>query len=116
MQPGEASFVGYVTLSTGQAVPQAAPEAIRAAHTSWRCLYGLRSVGGSRTQADFVADQARAAFLDFAPGAQELGEPWVVQQLRFERLAAVRLQKQGTDTPEFVVDDLAEVWITRSAR
>lgn len=116
MQPGEDEFIGYVLLSTGQAVPAPEPETIRAAHATWRCLYGLRGVGGSRQQADFVADKMREAFLTFPTDPVDLGETWTIQQLRFERLAAVRPQKQGTDTPEFVVDDLAEIWIARSAR
>lgn len=116
MQPGEDEFVGYVLLSTGQAVPAPTPETMRGAHTTWRCLYGLRSVGGSRKQADFVADKAREAFLAFPTDPVDLGEQWNIMQLRFERLAAVRPQKQGTDNAEFVLDDLAEIWITRSAR
>lgn len=115
-EPGDTDgFVASVTLTTGIAIQGDAPDTVRSAHTNWKMVYGLRSVGGSRSQADFAADCARTVTAAFPIEKVDLGDSWQVQRLLFTRLAPMREQRT-TDVPTFVLDDLIEVWVTRSVR
>lgn len=111
----DSGFVASVVLTTGVGLMGEAQETVRSAHTSWKLVYGLRSTGGSRQQADFAADRGRKALAEFPTGDVDLGEGWVVQKVLFTRLAAMR-EVRGTDVPTFALDDNIEVWVTRSAR
>lgn len=108
-------FVASVVLTTGVGLMGEAQETMRSAHTNWKLVYGLRSTGGSRQQADFAADRGRKALAEFPVGQVDLGDNWKVQRVVFTRLAAMR-EVRGTDVPTFALDDNIEVWVTRSAR
>lgn len=114
-EPGSSSFISSVTLTTGIAIPGDAPDTMRSSHTNWKMVYGLRSVGGSRTQADFTADKGREVVASFPIEALNLGDQWKVQRLLFTRFAPMREQRT-TDVPTFILDDQIEVWATRSVR
>lgn len=117
LEPGVGKFVASVVLTTRTATPvPTEPETLRSAHTSWRCGYGLRATGGTRTQADFAADMAREAIAEFPTGDIEAMDGWKLQQVLIPALAMVRVSNPTQDNPTFVLDDTVEVWITRSAR
>lgn len=114
-QPGKGEFIASVTLTTLEASPLPHPETVRSRHTSWRCLYGMKAIGGARTQADHAADVARKAAVAFPRGEMDLDGPWEVTDVICTRLAPV-VRVDPTDAPTFEVQDLIEVWITRKTR
>lgn len=89
-QPGEGEFQAYTVLSTGPArVNNRDPLANNS--TSWLASYTLRSVGTSRTQADWAADTTRAAVASYAKRNIEVatGNIWSVQRAVYETLGPV---------------------------
>lgn len=114
-EPGVGEFVASLVLTTLLSQPTPAPETLRSEHSSWRMAYQLRATGGTRTQADEAADRGRHAMEDFPADEYNLGEMWKVQRILFPRLSGVRIQKVS-DVAQWISDDVAEVWVFRSAR
>jgi hypothetical protein len=114
-QPGQGNFVASVQLDTLDGVPGQARERVASQHSDWRLRYRMSSVGGLRNQADKVADQARAAALTFPHGRDSAKvEQWVCQAVYIAQQAPVQRKAPTGDWADFAVDDVVELWLTRS--
>lgn len=110
--PGQ-TFKSYVTISTGEAVPLDR-DSIRSAHSSWNCLYVVRSVGADRTQSDWTADKMRQACLGIESTSLAMGpEEWILTAVRFTRLGPVTPFRQ-TNPPTWQTSDTVQLHINRS--
>lgn len=109
-QPGEGKFVPYTVVSTGPAsANQRSPLGVD--NDSWRADYSFRAVGGSRQQADWVADRIREVAHDFP---KDYGDPqWRVIRVQFTSLGAVSRNDQ-VDPPYWELSDSVSLWVERS--
>lgn len=112
-QPGVGDFTASVTVRTGNAV-SLHRDTVRSRHSSWRCRYGIRTVGAVRSQADAAADVARAALVAFRDVAVAGPSGWHLQDAVYESFGGV--EKRGTgDNATFEVDDTIDLWVVRAA-
>lgn len=112
-QPGVGQFVASATVRTAQAVPLHR-ETVRSRHSSWRCRYGVRSVGALRSHADHAADLTRAALSDFRDLPMQGPAGWRIQDAVYESLGGVEKRGAG-DNATWDVDDVVDLWVVRSA-
>lgn len=112
--PQEGAFVASSTVRTAPAVPLHR-EGVRSRHSSWRCRYGLRTIGGVRAQADAAADVVRLAVAAYRDLAIETPSGnWDVQDAVFEQLGGVDPQGTQDQTRTWQVDDVVDLWIVRA--
>jgi len=112
-QPGVGDFVASATVRTAQAVPLHR-ETVRNRHSSWRCRYGIRSVGALRPHADHAADLTRAAVVEFRDLPMQGPAGWRIQDAVYESLGGVEKRGAG-DNATFDVDDVVDIWVVRAA-
>lgn len=108
---GEGLFVSSVTVTTLEASPWAT-EVLTARHTSWVMPYRLKTISGSRTGADAIADVARAHARAFPRDGLDLGGNWQVLEGYFDRLAAVNPRGE-VDQETWEADDTLYLRVTR---
>lgn len=114
-QPGQGNFVASVQVDTLDGVPGPARERVASQHSEWRLRYRISSIGGLRNQADKVADKARAAALAFPHGRDSAKrDNWTCQSVYLPQQAPVVPKRPTGDWPDFTVDDVVELWLTRS--
>lgn len=105
-------YAPYVTVHTELALPRD-PSTAASAHASWAMGYRLRSFGAVRAQADWAADQVRAAMLGFTGRTLQLGPArWQVTAVLFNQLGAV-VPNRATDPPTWQVVDAVGIWLDR---
>lgn len=111
-------FVSYVTVGTGPGgrVPTEA-DTLASAHTAWLFTYTFTSCGGARKQADWTADQIRAASLSFRDVSPlTLGdEDWSIESVRFDRVGSVD-RNDATDPPFWQVVDSCVIRVSRQRK
>lgn len=112
-QPGVGRFQASTTVRTSQAVPLHR-ENVRSRHSSWRCRYGIRTIGALRSHADHAADLTRAALTDFRDLPMDGPAGWKVQDAVFESLGGVEKRGSG-DGATWEVDDVVDLWVVRAA-
>lgn len=112
--PGGQAQVGDFVASTTVRTLPATPlhrEPVASRHSSWRCRYGLRTIGAVRHQADAGADVVRASMVALA--GQGFAEfDWGIQDVVYESLGPVEKRGSG-DAATWDVDDVVELWIAR---
>lgn len=107
------TFVASTTVRTQPAVPLHR-ETVRARHTSWRCRYGIKTIGGARAQADAGADVVRQALVRFKDVRIEMANgDYGVQDAVFESLGPVGKAGVG-DTATWEVEDVIDLWLVRA--
>lgn len=110
-QPGVGDFRPSTTVRTGLARPLHR-ETLNARHTSWRCAYSIRTIGGARSQADAGADVVRQVMSRFKQVTLTANGPWVVQDAVYEQLGA--LERRGSlDQATWEVDDVVDLWVVK---
>lgn len=111
---GVGEYVPSITVSTGEAAPRDR-DPVSSRHSSWVARYGLSSLGAARTQADNVADHARAACLklrgEVLPAGMDGGH-FKVTDVVFSRLAPL-LPDKSTDPPTWGAADVVDLWLDR---
>lgn len=117
--PGEAQeedFAAYTVVGTAPARRKPGePDSLRQGHTSWLMVYTLTSYGAARAQADWCADQVRAAAIALTGVQVVAGETWLIRLAFFENLAPVTVNTQD-DPPTYTITDQLTLDITRSTR
>jgi len=112
-QPGEGTFVPYVTLKTGTATtPAGMSDPVGRSRNSWEVGYVLTSTGALESQADDVGDQVRAAITALQGPFSLRGVDWVLQQVRTPRLGATT-RNDSTDPPFWDVSDDVSLQLSR---
>lgn len=115
-QPGQGTFVGYVVLATGPATPRSQQPLGEPESDDWSAVYTLRSVGGLRSQVDWIADRVRNAWNQLTVGPLELGESyWKLYQPSISRMGSVD-RNDATDPPYWEIADTVSVSLARSRR
>lgn len=113
-QRGKGTYVASVKVSTGLANVRDAPP-IGSRNSSWVARYGLRVLGGTRTQADNAGDLVRTACLGFRglklPCGSD-GSTYKVTDVVFSNLGPV-VPDLGEDPPLWALEETAELWLDR---
>lgn len=115
-EPGRGDFRAYVTVATGPASPRD-PDPLGSAHSSWILGYRLRAFGLDRVQADWAADQTRAAVVGLTHAVITAGDDtWKVSAVRYNQLGPVTPFRGQLDPPPWQVSDDVGLWVDRQRR
>lgn len=108
-EPGQGTFVPYVTLATGPAAPAPKQGLGPGEAWDWMLRYQLRSVGALRGQCDWVADQARAAWDTQGEVRLSIGDgpQWKAAQFVVASMGAVTRNDQVSPPYWEVVDEVS---------
>lgn len=117
-QPGQGTFVPYVTVKAQSATPRL-QDTLGRSRIGWSCAYRLSYSGAKESSTDDVADFGRAAIVGF-PGIDENplmvtlgGVAWRLDKIDVPRLGAPG-SNSSTDPPFWDVTDDVAFWLSRS--
>jgi hypothetical protein len=110
-QPGQGTYVPWVSLHTGPGAPNLQEPLGRRLASSWRLTYFVKASGGNRSQCDFAQDAARqilSALHGLTVSDGTAG--WKVQKSNYVTLGPID-RNDATDPPTFESTDTMEIWL-----